>query len=252
MRFAAARPSRHELIDSRDKYDPRSLDPALSTDVPTGRAVGYSSTASRASPERQGRTRARRTLGRPRRPDLHLPSPPRRHVPRRHAFTAQKSSTSWQRALDPATKGGAAWPLYPDQGRQGVRRRQGEDGRGLAAPNDTTVVVTLTEPFAIFPKLLAMPVASIVPRTPPGQLRRASRRHRAVEARRMEARRLPAVRPQPRRTGAARRRPTRSGRASSPSRARPSPSSRAATWTCSRFPQSEARDWEEDESASRC
>src|SRR5215212_10426792 len=34
-------PSRHTLIDSRDTYDPRSLDPALSTDVPTGRAVGY-------------------------------------------------------------------------------------------------------------------------------------------------------------------------------------------------------------------
>ena len=34
-------PDRHELIDSRDNYDPRSLDPALSTDVPTGRAVGY-------------------------------------------------------------------------------------------------------------------------------------------------------------------------------------------------------------------
>ena len=33
--------SRHTLIDSRDTYDPRSLDPALSTDVPTGRAVGY-------------------------------------------------------------------------------------------------------------------------------------------------------------------------------------------------------------------
>src|SRR3954470_16503460 len=34
-------PSRDELIDSRDTYDPRSLDPALSTDVPTGRAVAY-------------------------------------------------------------------------------------------------------------------------------------------------------------------------------------------------------------------
>jgi len=34
-------PSRDEIIDSRDNYDPRSLDPALSTDVPTGRAVGY-------------------------------------------------------------------------------------------------------------------------------------------------------------------------------------------------------------------
>ena len=29
------------LVDSRDTEDPRSLDPALSTDVPTGRAVAY-------------------------------------------------------------------------------------------------------------------------------------------------------------------------------------------------------------------
>src|SRR6478752_677169 len=34
-------PTRDELIDSRDNYDPRSLDPAVSTDVPTGRAIGY-------------------------------------------------------------------------------------------------------------------------------------------------------------------------------------------------------------------
>src|SRR3954462_13398129 len=29
------------LVDSRDESDPRSIDPSLSTDVPTGRAVGY-------------------------------------------------------------------------------------------------------------------------------------------------------------------------------------------------------------------
>src|SRR3954465_2798434 len=34
-------PQRSSLVDSRDTYDPRSLDPALSTDVPTGRAVSY-------------------------------------------------------------------------------------------------------------------------------------------------------------------------------------------------------------------
>jgi len=38
---------------------------------------------------------------------------------------------------------------------------------GLSAPNDSTVVVKLKEPFAIFPKLLAMPVASIAPETVP-------------------------------------------------------------------------------------
>src|ERR1044072_6016933 len=29
------------IIDSRDESDPRSIDPSLSTAVPTGRAVGY-------------------------------------------------------------------------------------------------------------------------------------------------------------------------------------------------------------------
>src|ERR1043166_694087 len=38
---SSSTPNRRTLIDSRDQYDPRSLDPALSTDVPTGRAVGY-------------------------------------------------------------------------------------------------------------------------------------------------------------------------------------------------------------------
>src|SRR5215471_14174264 len=38
---APGAPSRDEIVDSRDTYDPRSLDPALSTDVPTGRAVAY-------------------------------------------------------------------------------------------------------------------------------------------------------------------------------------------------------------------
>jgi ABC-type transport system substrate-binding protein len=37
----AGAPSRNTIIDSRDTYDPRSMDPALSTDVPTGRAVAY-------------------------------------------------------------------------------------------------------------------------------------------------------------------------------------------------------------------
>jgi ABC-type transport system substrate-binding protein len=36
-----ATPDRRTLVDSRDTYDPRSLDPALSTDVPTGRVTAY-------------------------------------------------------------------------------------------------------------------------------------------------------------------------------------------------------------------
>ena len=40
-RRADLMPERHAIVDSRDWYDPRSLDPARATDVPTGRAVAY-------------------------------------------------------------------------------------------------------------------------------------------------------------------------------------------------------------------
>jgi peptide/nickel transport system substrate-binding protein/oligopeptide transport system substrate-binding protein len=40
-RSGEATPERRALIDSRDWYDPRSLDPAKATDVPSGRAVAY-------------------------------------------------------------------------------------------------------------------------------------------------------------------------------------------------------------------
>src|ERR671912_862573 len=40
-RGSESTPERHSFVDSRDTYDPRSLDPAMSTDVPTGRAVSY-------------------------------------------------------------------------------------------------------------------------------------------------------------------------------------------------------------------
>ena len=80
-------PQRRSIVDSRDNYDPRSLDPALSTDVPTGRAVGYLFDGlTRFTPDAKVEPGARRALGRlARRPDLHLPSPARRHIPRRHA-----------------------------------------------------------------------------------------------------------------------------------------------------------------------
>ena len=40
---------------------------------------------------------------------------------------------------------------------------------GIAVPDDSTIVFTLTEPLNIFPKFLAMPVAAVVPTpTPPG------------------------------------------------------------------------------------
>jgi ABC-type transport system substrate-binding protein len=156
---------RRTLIDSRDNYDPRSLDPALSTDVPTGRAVGYVFDGlTRFTPE------AKLEPGLAERWDVspdgltytfHL----RRGVKFHNGtpFVARHVLRSWQRVLDPAVRGGRGWPLYPVRGARDFAEGRGQTISGLSAPNDSTVVVTLSEPFAIFPTLLAMPVVSIVP-----------------------------------------------------------------------------------------
>lgn len=162
-------PSRDELIDSRDNYDPRSLDPAVSTDVPTGRAVGYLFDGlTRFTPD------ARVEPALAERWDVsadgtvytfHL-----RHGVTFHdgsPLSARTVLASWQRALAPATKSGAASFLFPIKGAKDFNGGTASSIAGLAAPNDSTVVVTLTEPLAIFIKMLAMPVAAIVPENPP-------------------------------------------------------------------------------------
>jgi len=64
-------------------------------------------------------------------------------------------------------RGGRGWPLYPILGAKEYADGKATAIQGMAAPNDSTVVVKLKEPFAIFPKLLAMPVASIAPERVP-------------------------------------------------------------------------------------
>lgn len=161
--------SRNSLVDSRDEYDPRSLDPALSTDVPTGRAVAYVFDGlTRFTPD----TRVVPDLARSWdvTPDgltytFHLRTGVKFHDGR--PFIAENVVHSFQRVLDPATKGGRGWPLYPIKGAEDFAAGKSKAIDGMAATNDSTVVITLKEPFAIFPKLLAMPVASIVPDSVP-------------------------------------------------------------------------------------
>ena len=161
---ADATAERHTLIDSRDTYDPRSLDPALSTDVPTGRAVSYLfdgltrfatdgavmpglATSWEISPDGLVYT-------------FHLRSGVQFHngVP----FAARHVVQSYQRVLDPASRGGRGFPLYSIKGARAYADGKGKT-LGLDAPNDTTLIVTLESPLATFLKMLALPVASIVP-----------------------------------------------------------------------------------------
>ncbi|MEA2766460.1 MAG: peptide/nickel transport system substrate-binding protein [Gemmatimonadaceae bacterium] len=161
-------PLRKTIIDSRDTYDPRSMDPALSTDVPTGRVVSYLFDGlTRITPEAKvvpGLAKAWDVS-----PDgitytFHLHSGVKFHDGR--PLTSKNVVASFQRVLDPATKGGRGWPLYPIKGAEDFAAGKATTVAGLAAPDDSTVVMTLKEPLAIFPKMLTMPVTSIVPENP--------------------------------------------------------------------------------------
>ena len=161
-------PQRRTLIDSRDTYDPKGLDPALATDVPTGRAVAYvfdgltrftpdarlqPSLALRWDLSPNGKTY---TFHLRRGVKFHDGTP----------FVAQQVITSWQRVLDPKTRSGGASTLTPIAGATAFADGKALSVSGLSAPNDSTVHVTLERPLAVFPTLLAMPVASIVPVSP--------------------------------------------------------------------------------------
>jgi ABC-type transport system substrate-binding protein len=160
-----AAPNRRTIIDSRDNYDPRSLDPALSTDVPTGRAVAYvfDGLTSFTPDARVEPALAERWDVSPdgARYVFHL----RRGVTFTDGtpVTARTVVASWQRALDPATKGGRGEPLQPIRGARDFAAGKARSIAGLSAPDDSTVMVQLEEPLGIFPKLLAMPVAAVVP-----------------------------------------------------------------------------------------
>ncbi|MES2304495.1 MAG: ABC transporter substrate-binding protein [Gemmatimonadota bacterium] len=145
--------------------DPRSLDPALSTDVPTGEAVTLlfdnltqfdpegavvPGLATRWWPSPDGKTwtfRLRAGVvfsdGRP--------------------LGVAAIEASFLRALRMRKEGGRIWPLLPIDGSTAVADSGAEHLRGLAVLDDSTIAFTLTEPLNIFPKLIAMPVAAIVP-----------------------------------------------------------------------------------------
>lgn len=157
-------PARHAIIDSRDWSDPVSLDPARAPDVPSGRAVAYLFDGlTRFTPSGQvepGLATAWEVS-----PDglvytFHLRGAVRFHDG--SPLLARHVVQSFRRVLDPATKAGTVWPLYPIRGARAMADGKGTTF-GVEAMNDTTVQITLEEPLAIFPKLLAMPVASVVP-----------------------------------------------------------------------------------------
>jgi ABC-type transport system substrate-binding protein len=146
-------------------YDPRSLDPALSTDVPTGEVVALlfdNLTQFNVDGQLEpGLARSFEVDSSGLHYTFHL-----RSDARFHDGTPVKAShvrATFLRALDPATRGGRAWPLFPIAGARAYANGEAQDVSGLAVPDDSTVVLTLDQPLNVFPKLLAMPVTAITP-----------------------------------------------------------------------------------------
>jgi ABC-type transport system substrate-binding protein len=145
--------------------EPRSLDPALSTDVPSGEIVAMlydgvtqfdvdghlvPGLASRWEVDAAGTTYT-----------FHLRQGIKFHDG--SDLTTADVVGSWKRALDPKSGGGRAWPLLPIAGARAFVAGTASEVSGLRAIDDTTLAVTIETPLSVFPKLIAMPVATVAP-----------------------------------------------------------------------------------------
>src|SRR5256885_2137877 len=157
-----------------ESYDPRSLDPALSTDVPTGEMVTLAFDGltqfdpdGRLLPALADRWTTGQD-GSGRRYVFHLRPGVKFHdgTP----LTAAAVRVSMLRVLAPATRAGRPWPLYPIAGAEAYAGGRADDVSGITVLGDSGLAFTLAEPLAIFPKFLAMPVASVVPAPSPPDL----------------------------------------------------------------------------------
>lgn len=155
-----------------ESYDPRSLDPALSTDVPTGEMVTLVFDGLTAfDPDGRlvpGLADRWHVDGSGVHYVFHLRAGVTFHDGR--ALRAGDVAASFRRVLDSRTTGGRAWPLLPIAGAPDFAAGKSTGLAGVRALGDSAVAIDLAEPLAIFPKFLAMPVASILPDPAPADL----------------------------------------------------------------------------------
>lgn len=147
-----------------ESYDPRSLDPALSTDVPTGEMVtlAYDGLTRFDANGRLEAALADRWSADPSglRYVFHLR--PGVRFADGTPVDPRAVRSSFLRVLDPKSTGGRAWPLLPILGAKAYAAGTAGEVPGIELLGDSAVALTLAEPLAVFPKFLAMPVASIV------------------------------------------------------------------------------------------
>jgi ABC-type transport system substrate-binding protein len=155
-----------------ERDDPRSLDPALSTDVTTGEMVTlvYDGLTQFDPDGRLGPGLADRwSVTRGGLQYLfHLRAGVKFHDG--SPVTPEAVRRSFLRVLAPGSRGGRAWPLYPIAGAEAYAAGRVAQVSGIRVLGDSAIAFDLAVPLAIFPKFLAMPVAAVVPEAPPADL----------------------------------------------------------------------------------
>jgi peptide/nickel transport system substrate-binding protein/oligopeptide transport system substrate-binding protein len=76
-------------------------------------------------------------------------------------------AASFRRVLAPGASAGRTWPLEPIAGAREFQAGKDSVIPGIVVRDDSTLVLTLEEPLNIFPSLLALPLASVVPTPAP-------------------------------------------------------------------------------------
>lgn len=149
--------------------EPRSLDPALSTDVPTGEVITLIfDNLTRFDPDANlepALAERWETDSTGRLYTFHLRRGVTFHDGR--PVTANDVRASFLRVLDPGQTGGRNWPLMPIAGAREYAAGSAQDVPGIRVVDDSTITLEITEPLNVFPKLLAMPVAAVVPTPTP-------------------------------------------------------------------------------------
>src|SRR5258708_2668559 len=155
-----------------ESYDPRSLDPALSTDVPTGEMVTLLFDGLTAF-DPDGRLvpgladgwivdRAGRHYV------FHLRTGVKFHDGR--PLKARDVAASFRRVLDSKTTGGRAWPLLPIAGAAAFAAGTSTQLAGVRALGDTAGAIPLARPPPLFPPFPPLPLPPLPPPPPPPPL----------------------------------------------------------------------------------
>ncbi len=144
--------------------DPKSLDPAYATDVRTGQvcALMYDNLLRFGTGTELIPSLAKSWEVNPQGTEY-------RFILRQNVtftdgkpLTSQDVKSSFEQIMSPRTKSHRTWLFQRVEGADAYMKGDAREITGFMAPDDSTFIIRLTEPFSPFPGFLAMPAASVI------------------------------------------------------------------------------------------